>query len=192
VFTVLREPRDRILSFYFYLREQAAKLSPEALERPHHQGMRAALKLSPDEYFSAGPPGIRRFIDDHYDNFYTYFFAGRYYAARGPLNARIVRGDLTREDLLERALDNLRTLDAVFHVGEMSAVFDKLRDLSGAPLQSDDMYRANVNAAVEAGERSERLRQLGATALTFQSLDRFCSLDNRLWAHAMGTSGGAS
>ena len=184
VFTVLREPRDRILSFYFYLREQASKLSAADLDKPQHQGMKAALRLTPDQYFCAGPPHLRRFLDDHYDNFYTYFFAGRYYSARGLLNGRIGRGEISREQLVERALENLCTLDAVFSVEDTAAVFAWIRELGGAAIRGDERYRVNVNAAVEAGERASRLAALGATQAAFDRIDAYCKLDGELWRRA--------
>ncbi len=183
-FTVLREPRDRLLSFYFFLRGEAGRLGPAELEKPQRRGMRAALNLPPDEYFAGGPPELRRFLDGLYDNFYTHFFAGRFYLARGPLSGRVQRGELSREQLVERALDNLGTLDAVFSVGDMGAVYSRIRALSGTQAPADDAYRVNVNAAVEAGERVERLRALGATKRTFRRLEHYCRLDDVVWQRA--------
>ena len=53
VFTILRKPMDRILYFYFYfyLRSEAQKVSASELEKPERSGLRAALELTPDEYF---------------------------------------------------------------------------------------------------------------------------------------------
>lgn len=184
VFTVLREPRDRILSFYFYLREQASKLSADDLEKPQNQGMRAALKLTPDQYFCAGPPHLRRFLDDHYDNFYTYFFAGRYYNARGVINGRLQRQEVTQSGIVDRALENLATLDGVYAVDDMTAAFAQIRALGTMEIKSDDRYRVNVNAAVQAGQRTDRLRTLGATDAAFERIEQYCSMDNALWQRA--------
>jgi len=184
VFTVLREPRDRILSFYFYLREQAAKLSGEDLHKPQHQGMKAVLELSPDDYFCGGPPHLRRFLDDHYDNFYTYYFAGRHYRGRQSLAGQVQQKLLSREQLIELALDNLGTLDAVFRVDDMGRVFGAIRALSGASIRGDEAYRVNVNAAVAAGERAERLKALGASTRTFERLKQWCTMDELLWQRA--------
>lgn len=185
VFTVLREPRDRILSFYFYLREQAAKLSTEDLNQPHNQGMKAALELSPNDYFCAGPPHLRRFLDDHYDNFYTYYFAGRHYRARQSLAGQLQQKLITREQLIDMALDNLGTLDAVFSVDDMPRVFAAIRALSGAAIRGDDEYRVNVNHAVAAHERAARLKALGAEPRTFARLKQWCAMDDLLWQRAV-------
>jgi hypothetical protein len=183
-FTVLREPRDRILSFYFFLRAEAAGLTPAQLAVPHRKGMRAMLQLSPDEYFCAGPPDVRGFLDSLYDNFYTYFFAGRFYLARAPLNGRVARRELTHAQIVDRALANLATLDGVYRVADLDIVFTRIRELSGAAIAPDADYRVNVNANIEAGERVERLRALGATEATFARIDALCRLDNELWQRA--------
>lgn len=181
VFTVLREPMDRILSFYFYLKDEAAKLAPAARERPEYEGMKAVLEFSPRQYFVDGPPSMRRFLDDHYDNFYTYFFAGRHYGARGPLVGAVRRGDLDRDRLLDMARDNLSCLNDVFTVNRMADVFAMIRRLSGKGLPADDTYRVNVNTKLAAEDRMARLQALGADEPTMQRLRDFCSLDNALW-----------
>ncbi len=183
-FTVLREPRDRILSFYFYLREQASKLSEEELNRPERQGMKAVLTLKPAEYFLGGAPHLRRFLDDHYDNFYTYYFAGRHYAARAPLKALVARGAMSVEQLSETAMANLRTLDRVFTVEQMPELLDTIGSLSGAVLKPADAYRMNVTRSIAAADRLQRLRTLGAGPRVIDCLQRWCSMDDRLWARS--------
>ncbi|MGR3710341.1 MAG: sulfotransferase family 2 domain-containing protein [Alterinioella nitratireducens] len=76
-FTVLRDPRERIASFYFYLLKEAATLSKAALQRPENTGKRRISTQSADAYFFAGPPPWRRFIHDHYDNVYCSYLATR-------------------------------------------------------------------------------------------------------------------
>jgi hypothetical protein len=181
VFTILREPMDRILSFYFYLRDQAEKLSDEKRNQPENQGLKAAFELSPKEYFLGGKPQIRRFLDDHYDNFYTYYFAGRRYSSRGELVGLIKRGELTHQQVLQMAKDNLSQLNAVFTVNNIAEVFSAIREISGNAIMSDDKYRVNVNAKVAAEERRAKIQALGADAETMARLDEYCQLDNELW-----------
>lgn len=190
VFTVLREPRDRILSFYFYLREQASKLTPEELEKPERQGMKAVLAMKPAEYFLGGPPHLRKFLDDHYDNFYTYFFAGRHYTARGPLKQLVKRGVLDEERLLAMAQGNLAQLDAVYTMDQVPQLLDRIAEISGSQLKPADAYRINITQSVAAEKRLERLRALGAGPRVFECLDRWCSLDNRLWQHLTASAPG--
>jgi len=187
VFTILREPMDRILSFYFYLRDQAAKFSPEERELPQHRGMKAAYESSPKEYFTGGAPQLRKFLDDHYDNFYSYFFAGRHYAARGQLVESIRRGELTSERVLEMAVDNLSSIDAVFTVDNMKEVFSTIQRLSGSDQEQVEDVRVNVNKNVAAGDRMSRLKALGADEVTLAKLNEYCALDRELWRRCMDT-----
>lgn len=180
-FTIFREPMDRILSFYFYLRDEAAKLSAEDLRSPERQGLRAALELSPKDYFIGGPPFLRRFIDDHYDNFYSYYFAGRHYQARSELVGLTKRGELSHDDILRMAKDNLSQLDSVFTVDDMTSVFSAIREISGKEIMSDDKYRVNVNKNISAHDRGQRLRDLGAERDTMEKLEACCMLDSQLW-----------
>lgn len=76
-FSVLRQPVARIASFYFFLRAVAARSDPAKLSGPHMQGIHAALTLPPDAFFcDSGSPEVRTHIDDLFDNFYTFYFAG--------------------------------------------------------------------------------------------------------------------
>jgi len=181
VFTILREPMDRILSFYFYLREEAAKLPPGKIQTPERQGLKAALELSPRDYFGGGPPALRRFIDDHYDNFYSYYFAGRHYQARGELVGLTNRGELSQNDIVRMAKDNLSQLDEVFTVDDMVPVFSAIRAISGKEILSDDKYRVNVNKNISSQDRRNRLQDLGADKKTMARLEAYCMLDNQLW-----------
>jgi hypothetical protein len=181
VFTILREPIDRILSFYFYLRDEAEKLPEEQRATLERQGLKAAFELSPRDYFLGGAPHLRRFLDDHYDNFYTYYFAGRHYESRGEMVGLIKRGELSSQQVLQMAKDNLAHLDDVFTVDNMSAVFSAIRSISGKKLMNDEKYRVNVNTNVAAEDRRARIQALGADVATMTRLDEYCQFDNELW-----------
>lgn len=77
VFTVFRDPAERIASFYFYLLEQAGKLTEDEIQKPARTGMRRVLNSSVDEYFFDGDSQWERFVRDHYDNVYTHYLASR-------------------------------------------------------------------------------------------------------------------
>ncbi len=181
VFTILREPMDRILSFYFFLRDQAENLPAQKRDKPEHQGLKAAFELSPRDYFLGSAPHLRRFLDDHYDNFYTYYFAGRRYESRGEMVGLIKRGELSHQHVLQMAKDNLSLLDDVFTVDNMRDVFSAIRAISGKDLMNDDRYRVNVNTKVAAEDRRARIQALGADAATMARLHEYCSLDDELW-----------
>lgn len=101
VFTVLRDPRERIASFYLYLLTKAERMSACELEEPQHTGLRMALTRSADDYFFAGDAGWKAFIKAHYDNFYCRYLATRKIVSSGPL-------------CLETALRNAQHLSGIY------------------------------------------------------------------------------
>ncbi len=181
VFTVLRDPLERLLSFYLFLHRQGGLLSPKDRNKPQQQGMKAAFELSPREYFTGGPPHLRKFLDEHYDNFYTYFFAGRHYRARSNLVGLARSGTLQRERLLSMARDNMSHLDAVFSVDNMAQVMATIRTLGDRPIKADDDYHANVGDAGSVADRIARVKAMGGDDETFQRIEEFCELDRELW-----------
>ena len=95
-------------------------MNSEALKQGHNSGLKAALELPCDDYFANGPQHLRRFIDDHYDNFYTYYFAGRTYDARSKLAATEAFRSKGNNWCLSSALDNLGKLDGVYKVDNLN------------------------------------------------------------------------
>jgi Sulfotransferase family len=114
VFTVLRDPAERIASFYFYLRRKAESLDQATLELPQHLGMNRALNWSPDDYFFAGDETWQTFIRSHYDNFYCTYFATRRMLGWGATL------DLTHAELLTQAHAGLASLDGVYSTRDMA------------------------------------------------------------------------
>ena len=195
VFTVLRDPLERILSFYHYLRAEAAKLDPARLALPQHAGMRAALELSCDDYFCAGPPHLRTFLDNHYSNFYAFYFAGRSYDGRQKImSQRAVDENFNDIRVVEMALSNLRTLTRVYRVDELNQLeidvttFVRNSNLlipSGASLSTHQSgladMRVNVGDRLSTSQRIDTMRKFGATKRTFDRLEDMTRLDNEIW-----------
>lgn len=129
VFSILRDPKERIASFYFYLRKEAQKLSGEMLGRPENIGKRNVLSWSPDDYFFGGNTDWRSFIDDHYNNFYCRYFGSR--------KIRAGRGfsSLPNRRKLRMALRNLELVDWVYSLENLSALEHDLEHL----------FQVNVN-----------------------------------------------
>ncbi|MEO1885996.1 MAG: sulfotransferase family 2 domain-containing protein [Methyloprofundus sp.] len=174
-FTVLRQPLDRILSFYFFLRHQAKSLSAEQLRAPNHIGMRAALTLSPDEYFADPDLNIRSFIDDHYDNFYTYYFAGRNYQAHSRFRVKQV----PKEQVFEQAKSNIKKINAVYTLNN----WEKLQHdmpLSTVTI-SNNKYFTNKGDGLSVSERMEALHKVGTADLAIKKITDFCELDNLIY-----------
>ena len=171
VFTVLRDPWERIASFYFYLLDQAQSLSPAALQDPARLGLQMILTRSADDYFFGGGAPWQQFILDHYDNFYCSYFATQKMRGQKEIAA------LSGPDRISRALDNSRKIDRIYGTHDL------------APLQTDilALLRRNIHVTkkyINTGPQArstlrwpvllERLeRDATAARLTaFGSLDR--------------------
>ena len=137
VFTVLRDPRERIASFYFFLLKQARELDAEALSRPENTGKRRLLERSADDYFFGGDAGWQTFIRDHYDNFYCSYFATR--RMRGWQEA----GKLDEQALIDRALHGARAIDAIYSTAALPALE---RDIAARTGQAVQIAERRVNA----------------------------------------------
>lgn len=174
-FTILRQPLDRVLSFYFYMRNQAKTLSAEQLQSPSHTGMRAALMLSPDEFFADPNLNIRTFIDDHYDNFYMYYFAGRNYQSHSHFRVKQV----PKEKVFKQAQNNIKKINAVYTLDNR----EKLQH--DMPLNrvtiTNDKYFTNKGDGLSVSARLEALRKVGSADLAIKKIFDFCKFDNLLY-----------
>jgi hypothetical protein len=185
VFTVLRNPVDRILSFYFFVRAEAQKLSEEELRRPENQGKHAALHLSCDDYFNGGKPHIRTFLDNHYDNFYMYYFAGRTYDAHQRLLSRKAADkSFTTERILKMAFDNLALLDGVYTIDRLDLLERDLRSATAVRDERPSLAGLHVNrGAGDPADRMKQLQALGATEATFDRIRAMVVQDEEIWKH---------
>jgi len=174
-FTILRDPKDRILSFYFYLREQAKKLSEMDLNSPENQGMKAALTLSPDEYFWDSTGAIRNFIDDHYDNFYTYYFAGKTYDSRQALASK------SKEEVYDMALNNIKKLDKVYSIENWENLYYHIQEYYPDIKVPENKIHVNKGNGLNSSNRYDELKKLGASKKTFSVIDEFIEYDNILY-----------
>lgn len=174
-FTVLRDPRERIASFYFFLRRQASELSEQDLADPKRLGMRRALKWSADDYFIGGDDDWQEFVRDHYDNFYCSYFASRLVRGRKEI------ATLPREAQILRALKGLQDLDAVYGTTTLrrlerdilSVTGQRIRvvgRLSNAAKGSKPRWPQLVSA-LQTPEARARVEEFVATDL--ELLDRF-------------------
>lgn len=173
VFSVLRDPLERIASFYLYLRDKAKRTDARTLAEPQHVGLRAILERSADDYFFGGTPDWTRFILDHYDNFYCSYFATR--RMRGH---HLVRS-LPPEERLAQAGEGLRGLDGVYSTSALEALERDLEAAVGIRVAVRDRI---VNAGPEAREARrwpklvERLERDGSE----DRLLRFAEADRQL------------
>ncbi len=107
-FTVLRDPRERLASFYFYLLQTARQMPPERRVADRRTDLEAILTRRIDDYFFGGDAGWQAFVRDHYDNFYCTYFATR------RVQGRVELTGLDAAAVRARAAAGLATLDAVY------------------------------------------------------------------------------
>ena len=181
IFTILRNPIDRILSYYFYLRNEAKKLSFGEINSPQRQGMKAALELSPDEYFCDKNLNIRQFIDDHYDNFYMHYFAMKSYNGKSFADKLIKSNLLSTDMIFDMAINTLNQINAVYDIENWHYLSDDLsKYIPGKTFVKQEIY-ANKGDGNDSNKRLENLLALGATQITLDKLDEFCKFDNILY-----------
>lgn len=150
VFTVLRDPRERVASFFLYLEKEAKNLSGKELALPHNIGKRRILEQSADEYFMGGDKPWQRFISDHYDNFYCTYFTTR--MIRG---SKLVE-NLTRSSLLTQAQAGLAKMDAVYSVDDLAQLETDIEARLGKRINVTETYH-NIGAASRGEARWPRL-----------------------------------
>jgi hypothetical protein len=182
-FSIFRDPMDRVLSFYFFLRSEGRRLANIEKLEPHQQGLRAALNMTPDEYFVSKTNGIRAFLDNNYDNFYAHYFAGRTFDGRQRLMS-LPPEQRTDERIIAMALANIARLKGVYTLDGLDLLEADLQLLSphtgASGLQGTHV---NKGDGTSSAQRMERLRELGATAATFERLNHMTRLDNVIWSH---------
>lgn len=173
VFSVLRDPRERIASFYLYLMKEAQALSEENLALRENTGKRQLLQETADEYFFGGTPHWQNFVRDHYNNFYCSYFATR--KMRG---GAVIKG-MSAQDLLMQAQVGLTHLDAVYSTENL------------APLETDIVKRLGTKISVtntfqNAGEQARgelrwpKLLSMLERDASVAKLEQFVELDEAL------------
>ena len=172
-FSVLRDPRERIASFYFYLLREAGKLTPQELQKSKRTGMRRMLKVTPDEYFFGGDQAWQCFIHDHYDNFYANYFI-----------TRRIRGwkqisDMSDGDRLGKAIEGTKALQRIYSVDDLAPLETDLERILGKPLKLTGNFR---NSGPDAGRTSRwtaLIDRFEDKALE-ERLDAFATIDRQL------------
>ncbi len=175
IFTVLRDPAERIASFYFYLLAEARRLTPDELALPANLGKAKVLQNPAEEYFFGGSPQWQLFIRDHYDNFYCSYFATR--KMRGWSGIR----DLAPGALLERALAGLATLDRIYSTTGLEVLEQDIARLYGATIRLTGNY-VNAGEHAQGEARWPKLLALMDTDRARAALEAFAQRDTDLLA----------
>lgn len=175
-FSVLRDPRERIASFYFYLLKKAETTDPAALQRPEHTGLRTILAQSADDYFFGGDARWRTFIRDHYDNFYCTYFATR--KMRGWAGISKV----PKAELMAMARTGAAAVDAFYGMDDLAALETDLHSVLGQPVHLVNT-RINVGPKQTGTQRWPALMARLERDDSAKRLERMALLDAKLMRH---------
>jgi hypothetical protein len=173
VFSILRDPRERIASFYFFLRKEAAALTEVDLARPENLGKLRALTWSADAYFFGGDANWQRFIRDHYENFYCSYFATKKMRGRGELR------DMPSEAVLSRALSGAAELDAIYEISTLEALERDLAGLLRRPVQVTGVVQ-NAGPIDRDVRRWPKLLEIFESDESAERLEAYTTLDSAL------------
>lgn len=173
VFTVLRDPCERIASFYFYLLKEAMALPEEELQHPHRTGMRAILSGSADDYFFGGDAAWQRFIRDHYDNVYCTYLATRKMRGWAEVSG------LREEERVDGALRNAALIDRVYSTRALDLLEADIRLCMGADISVVGKY-VNAGAHTAAEPRWPKLLERLESDASIRRLEEFVCADERL------------
>lgn len=175
-FSVLRSPRERIASFYFYLLKEARAQTPEELEKPHRAGMKRISSVSAEEYFFGGDRPWQVFLHDHYDNFYTRYFATRC------MRAWPKTRDTASGILLDTAEAHIRTdLGRIYSTQDLGALERDIAARYGTPISVTDRF-VNTGDQPRSAPRWPRLMALMETDASRARLEAFVETDEALMA----------
>ena len=169
-FTVLRDPRERIASFYFFLLKEAEALDAEALNQPQNYGKKLILQRSAEDYFFGGPDHFKTFILDHYDNFYTSYLATRKMRGRPELK------DLSIADRIAQARANAAQIDRIYPISGLGGLERDIAGRFGGQISVAETYH---NAGPMAREQSRwpKLLNRMATDQGRAALEAFAAAD---------------
>lgn len=182
VFSVLREPRERIASFYLYLLKEAQALSSEALQRPENLGKRRILEMSADDYFFGGDIAWQNFVLDHYDNFYCAYFATRKMRGRHALTG------MGAPEVMAEARKGLAQLDGLYATTGLARLETDIAARLGKKITvTKSFHNTGGHAVGEA--RWPKLLALLERDSSAAKLAEFTSLDMELMAEAFPEGG---
>lgn len=171
VFSVLRDPRERLASFFLYLRSKRKGLSDAELAQPQHRGIMLASTLSVDDYFCLQDLPEREFIDDHYDNFYVSYFASRRMRGRKSI------AGLTPLARISLAVENARAIDLVCMTDRLDLVESLIEREFGKSIKLQGRY-ANVGPKAEKASRFEALLDEVKDKRSIDRIQAMCSQDD--------------
>ena len=169
-FTVLRDPKERIASFYFYTLREAKKLSQSEIKTPERTNMRMIRTRETEDYFFGEDAGWQGFIRDQYDNFYCRYFANKRFRGGADLSV------LTRPQLISKALSGAMEVGNLYDLDDLARLEDDLKIQCGMTI---DITNRRLNAG-PGGSITSRwdalVARLGSDS-AIRKLERFVEND---------------
>ena len=174
-FTFLREPHERVLSHYFYLRTlptiHGAAFTPE-----NFPGLFDVATKSPREAFLT-PDALHQYAArDNLDNLYAHLFFSRCF--HGARLAR--RAGVPRERILEIARSNMKRFPFIGSFQRLDEDLREVERLTGLHFRHD-LRLENVTETVWPDEREAALRTLDGGEEAIQLFRDFSALDRVLY-----------
>lgn len=179
-FTVLRNPSDRILSFYTFLRRTASNLSQSDLELSQNRAMKLALTFSFEDFLAVPDEFDRNFIMSNFDNYYTYFFGTRISSGRYLIRDYFPETDYFRtENVAQIAIRNMRDRLRVHNSGALETLISELSKEEG--FQNQPLPRINVNPS-GATRQKEILQEISKdVSRAEEKLHLMCQFDIKIF-----------
>ncbi len=177
VFTVLRDPKERIASFYLYMRKMAQETATHELSLPQNTGKRMALSLTADDYFFGGTEEWHQFVRSMYDNFYCSYFATRRMDGWGAMRP------LSSKDQLMRALRGLRSLSAVYSIDRLEQLEEEIASRYGVSIHVAGNY-FNTGGHLKSEDRWPKLCARFEKDQSITRIEEFATLDKALMERA--------
>lgn len=170
-FTVLRDPKERIASLYFFLKREAQNLSPEELARKENTGKRYLLSVSADDYFFPAEDKMKPFVLNGYFNKYSYYFASRMMNSWSALRT----ADPT--EVLRMAQDNAKDVSRIYGMSQLDLLAQDLSTVLEKPIFVQGVG-TNVGPAAQTGSRWGDLCALFEREDSAERLLEFVAMDN--------------
>ncbi len=171
VFTVLRDPRERIGSFYFYMQKTAQAADPETLAaRP---GLQKVRDWSADDYFFSGDAAWQEFLHNQYFNFYCSYFATRRMQGRSKL------AGLDSKTVIGLALMGARAIERIYSIENLAALEADIERIYGCEVELAEHF-ANTGDHEKHESRWDKLVARFEQDANTRRLEEFAAEDRVL------------